>query len=199
MRRCWTHGAAAGHSSQAPVPSCSSVTHTLCPVRSSIPAGLDPLSWASCCPYHPCDTQPLRRAVRCRCRVVPGRLVGEAGLCVIGLGSLDQGHPGRTASCDPRNKIALSLLCICRQLCSDSEMPTPIKREMSNLCWLRICILAVTFVFDFPVSTSSKRLTKITVEVSGACEKSSRILFLNINSTSEAFIQRVTQTWETAR
>lgn len=81
--------------------------------------------------------------------------------------SFDQASPGRTASCDPRTKIALSLLHSCRRLCSGSEMPTPIKREMSNLCQLRICILAVVFVFDSPVSTSLERVTKIIVEVSG--------------------------------
>lgn len=79
-RRCWA---------------CSSVTHTLCLAPSSlpVPAGLAPLAWASCCLCCLRDAQPLHRGVRCRRGVLVGRWVSEAGLSVMGLGSLLTRHP----------------------------------------------------------------------------------------------------------
>lgn len=127
--------------------------------RAQQPAWL-PTAWASCCL---CGTQSSALSLRGVGWWVVGRLVSEAGLCDFG-DSFDQGLPETTVSCDPCSKIAQSLLCICRQLCSGSEMPTPIKREVCNLCQTRIYILEVIFVFDSPASTSLERVAKIIVE-----------------------------------
>lgn len=40
------------------------------------------------CPYSVCDTRSLHRGVHCRCGVLAGRMVTEAGLYVMDLESL---------------------------------------------------------------------------------------------------------------